>query len=93
MFNGVLACPVYAVLNGENEKQVFKSAKGQSIQHWILLVPMPVEIDISEYIPLFISKFQALCKKPFIRLAYKSGVEVITKHNVLITQISQEGNY
>ena len=93
IFNGILACPICAVPNGENEKQVFKSVKGQTIQHWILLVPMPVDIDSSEYIPLFISKFQALCKKPFIRSAYKSGVEVITKHNGLITQISQEGNY
>ena len=93
IFNGILACPICAVPNGENEKWVFKSVKGQTIQHWILLVPMPVDIDSSEYIPLFISKFQALCKKPFIRSAYKSGVEVITKHNGLITQISQEGNY
>ena len=93
MFNGILACPVREVPNGPNEIQTFKTAKGQNIQHWIMLVPMPADIDSSEYIPAFLSKFQALCKKPFIRSAYKSGVIAITQHHGLVTQISEEGNY
>lgn len=54
---------------------------------------MPAEIDSSEYIPQFIASFQALCKKAFIKSAYKSGVAGITKHQGLISQISEDGNY
>jgi hypothetical protein len=93
MFNGNAACGVRAIPNGKNDIQTFKSVKGQNIQHWILLAPMPGDIDSSEYIPEFISKFQALCKRPYIRSAYKTGVEAITKHSGLVSQITQEGIY
>lgn len=93
MFNGILACPVRAVPNGPNEIQTFLSSGKQNIQHWIMLVPMPIDIDSFEYISLFIAKFQSLCQKTFIKSAYKSGVIPITKHQGLITQISEDGNY
>ena len=93
MFNGILACPVRAVPNGPNETQTFKSVKGQNIQHWIMLVPMPIDIDSSKYISQFIANFQGLCQKAFIRSAYKSGVISITQHPGLLGQISEDGNY
>ena len=93
MFKGILACPVRAIPNGPNETQTFKSPKGQNIQHWIMLVPMPADIEPSKYIPKFISKFQDLCKKPFIRSAYKTGAVNITQHFGLISQVSEDGNY
>jgi len=92
-FDGILSCPVRAEPNGPNEIETFRSGKGQNIQHWIMLVPMPSEYDYSEYIPLFLSKFQALFKKLYIQSAYKSGVVGITLHSGLISQISEEGNY
>ena len=58
-----------------------------------MLVPMPSGNDYSEYIPLFLSKFQALYQKAYIQSAYKSGVVAITQHPGLISQISEEGNY
>ena len=58
-----------------------------------MLVPMPSNMVYSEYIPVFLSKFQALYKKPYIQSAYKSGVEGITKHSGMINQISEDGNY
>jgi hypothetical protein len=93
MFHGIIACPVRAVPNGPNDIETFRSVKGQNIQHWIMLVPMPIDIDSSEYISQFIATFQGLCQKPFIRSAYKSGVISITQHPGLITQISEDGNY
>ena len=93
IFQGMLACPVRAVPKGPNEPETFKSAKGQSIQHWIMLVPMPADIDPSEFIPLFISEFTALSKKGFIRSAYHCQVSNITKHSGLLAQISATGSY
>src|SRR5687767_15688319 len=93
MFNGILACAVRADPNGPSEMKTFKSAKGQHIQHWIMLVPMPPDIDSSEYIPLFIRTFQSLCKKSTIRSAYHSGMLGITQNSVLLNAISEEGNY
>ena len=58
-----------------------------------MLVPMPTEASYSQYIPKFLREFQALCKKPFIQSAYKSGVAAITEHAELLSQISKEGNY
>ena len=92
-FSGILSCPVRAHPNGPNDIETFKSGKGQNIQHWIMLVPMPSDIDYSEYIPLFLSKFQALYQKPYIKSAYKSGVSGITLNLGLINQLSEEGNY
>ena len=54
---------------------------------------MPADIDLFEYIQQFISKFQALAKKAFIRSAYKSGIAGITQHSGLLNQISEDGNY
>ena len=93
IYNGILACPVRAVPKGPNDIKTFKSGKGQNIQHWIMLVPMPTDVDFSEYIADFISNFQALCQKTFIGSAYKSGVLAISQHTGLIQQISEEGNY
>src|SRR5687767_6561076 len=74
MFNGTLTCAVRDKPKGPNEIHSFVTQKGQNIQHWILLVPMPADIDPAEYIPQFLSCFQHLCNKLFIRSAYKSGV-------------------
>ena len=93
MFDGILACPVRAVPKGANEIETFKSAKGQLIQHWIMLVPMPLDKDYLEYIPQFIFQFQELWSQPYIRAAYKNGVKGITQHSGLINQISEDGNY
>jgi hypothetical protein len=49
MFIGTIACAVRAVPNGSNDTATFQSRKGQNIQHWIMLVPMPVEIDLIEF--------------------------------------------
>ena len=58
-----------------------------------MLVPMPADIDTSEYIPLFISAFTSLSKKAFIRSAYHYQVSQITKHSGLLNQISSSGIY
>ena len=58
-----------------------------------MLVPMPVDIHLSDYIQTFILKFQDLCKKLYICSAYKSGVSGITQHTGMLNQISQDGNY
>ena len=70
IFNGTLACALRAVPNGSNDTETFRSAKGQNIQHWILLVQMPVDVDSSEYIQDFIQQFQDICKKSSICSAY-----------------------
>ena len=66
--------------NGPNDIEIFMSVKGQNIQHWIMLVPMPADIDSFEHIPQFITSFQALCKKAFLKSTYKNGVIAITQH-------------
>lgn len=58
-----------------------------------MLVPMPADIDTSEYIPLFISEFTSLSKKASVRFAYPYQVSNITKHPGLLTQISSTGIY
>ena len=88
MFNGTISCPVRAVPKGDNDTETFRSAKGQNIQQWIMLVPMPGDIDSSEYINKFISSFQALCKKSHIQSAYKSGIYAITQHVGMLNQIA-----
>jgi hypothetical protein len=93
IFYGLLACPVRAVPNGPNEPETFRTAKGQSIQHWIILVPMPADIDTSEYIPLFISEFTSLSKKAYIKSAYHYQVSNISKHPGLLNQIDSNGSY
>lgn len=93
IFHGLLAGPVRAVPNGPNEPESFKSAKGQSIQHWIMLIPMPADMDTSEYIPLFISEFTSLSKKAYIRSAYHYQVSNISKHPALLNQIDANGSY
>jgi len=93
MFSGLLACPLRAVPNGPNEPEVFRSAKGQNIQHWIMLIPMPADIDTSEYIPLFISEFTSLSKKAYIRTAYHYQVSNTSKHPGLLNQIDTNGTY
>src|SRR5687767_161475 len=91
MFNGILAYPLRGI--GPNDVKFFQSTKGQRIQQWIMLVPMPPDIDTLEYIPLFISNFQTLCKKPYIRSAYKAAIGEISQHPGLITQVSADGTY
>src|SRR5688572_27513618 len=54
---------------------------------------MPPDIDSLEYIPQFISKFQSLCKKAYIRSAYEAAVGEISQHQGLITQVSEDGIY
>ena len=93
MFNDVFACPVHAVPKGPRETKTFRSGKGQNIQHWIMFIPMPANVDSTEYVTEFISKFQALCKKTHIRSAYKVGVNEITQHPELLTSVSEDGNY
>ena len=93
MFDGVLCCPVRAVSKGPNEVQTFLSGKGQKVQHWIMLIPMPIDIDAASYVQEFLSSFQKLCKKQYIRSAYKSAVVQITQHLGFINHISEDGNY
>ena len=93
MFNGVLSCPVRAIPNGPNKTKTFVSVKGQKIQHWILLVPMPADVDFTGYVKEFVSWFHQLCKKPYVRSAYKSGVEAISTYPGKIDAISEDGNY
>src|SRR3954470_22789276 len=66
-FDGILSCPVQEVPNGPNEIKTFKTAKGHYFQHWIMLVPMPTNKNYSEYISLFLSKFQALYQQTMIQ--------------------------
>ena len=53
IFNGILACPVRSS-NGKNKIHTFQTASHQTIQHWIMLVPMPANIDLIEYVNIFI---------------------------------------
>jgi len=92
-FDGILSSGVRATPNGPNKIETFKSAKNKYIQHWIMLVPMPTDVEYSEYIPQFLSKFQDLYKKPYIQSAYKTGVEGIIQHPTLLNQVSKDGNY
>src|SRR5687767_12509339 len=93
MFNDILNCGVRAVPRGPDEIRSFLSGKKQNIQHWVLLVPMPADIDTAEYILCFLCGFQHLCIKPSIRSAYKNFVEAFTHHHGLLTQISDDGTY
>ena len=63
IFKGILACPVRAVPNDPNEPETFTTGKGQNIQHWIMLIPMPADVFTSDYIKCFISEFGALIKR------------------------------
>lgn len=54
---------------------------------------MAADVDFTDYIKEFLSCFHQLCKKPFIKSAYKSGVEAITTHAGLINATSVDGNY
>ena len=92
VFDGILAAPVRAV-PGSNETKAFKTAKGHSIQQWIMLVPMPTDESYSIYIPQFLQEFQNLYKKTYIKSAYKSGVSSIIKHDGMSAQVSEDGNY
>ena len=88
-----MPCGVHAVSNGPNEIKTFRSTSHKSIQHWIMLVPMPSNLDYSEYVPQFLKEFKDLYKMPYIKSAYKSGVAVFSKHEGLMNQISYDGNY
>jgi len=92
-FDGILSCTVQTVPNGPNEIKMFKSASGHPFQHWIMLVPMPTNKKYSEYIPLFLRKFQALYQQTVIQSAYKSAVTCITQHLAIMNQILEDGNY
>ena len=93
MFKGILDSAVRKDPKGASEMESFTTPKGQKIQHWILLIPMPAETDPYHYIPKFIQTFQDLSKNPVIKSAYKTGVVAITQHSGLINQISVDGNY
>ena len=54
---------------------------------------MPIHATVSEYVPLFLSKFKALCKKKYIQSAYKSGVAGITDHPALMNHVSENSTY
>ena len=92
-FEGILACPVRAVPNGPNDIKTFKTSKSRFFQHWIMLVPIPSNMDCSQFIPAFLKEFKELYKMTFIKSAYKSGVGMITTHEGLMNQISYDGNY
>ena len=72
---------------------MFLSGKGQKIQHWIMLIPMPTDIDAASYVQVFLSSSQKLCKKQHIHSAYKSAVVQITQHLGFINYISEDENY
>ena len=54
---------------------------------------MPTDENYSIYIPQFLQEFQDLCKKTYIKSAYKSGVSAIIKHDGMSAQVSEDGNY
>lgn len=93
IFKGMMAVGVRAGPDNPNEIETFKSYGGKNIQHWILLIPMPADIDSSEYIQIFISELAALAKKTMIRDAYHFQVSTYSKHHGLLNQISANGNY
>jgi hypothetical protein len=76
--------PVRAVPNGPMNQKLSVLQKDRCIQHWIMLIPMPAEIDTSEYIPLFISEFTSLSKKAFIRSAYHYQVSNISSTSRIV---------
>ena len=69
------------------------SARGKFYQHWIMLVPMPCDEEFSDYIPEFLSQFQSLYKLAYIQSAYKSGVQGFSKHDGMMNQVEENGNY
>ena len=93
MFQGLLACPVRATPKGPSIPETFPTASGLNIQHWIMLVPMPADIDTSEYIPIFISELTSLSKKAFFKSAYHYHVSNSTKHQGLLAQVDKNGSY
>ena len=92
IFNGVLARPVRDPKD-KNKIKTFQTKSHQTIQHWIMLVPMPADIVSSEYINIFINKFQKLCQRSDIKSAYYEGVRGISSHSGMLSQVDDQGNY
>ena len=65
----------------------------KTIQYWIMLVRMPADMEYTEYVPIFLHHLQALSKRADIRLAYKSGVTIISKFAAMLNQVSDDGQY
>ena len=54
---------------------------------------MPTDAECSEYIPEFLTEFQALYQNHQIQSGYKSGVEGLTTHDGMLAQVSEGGTY
>ena len=92
-FDGIFAAGLQAEPKGPNEIKTFKTSNNKYIQQWILMVPMPIELEYFKYIPKFLSQFQSLCKMPLIQSGYKSGVAGFSHYPGLMNQLSENGSY
>ena len=92
-FDGVLSCPVRATPNGESVIKTFHTSRQKTIQHWIMLVPMPTNSEYSKFVPQFLKIFQDLYKMQYIKSAYKSGVSAIIPHAGVQNAVSEDGTY
>ncbi len=93
IFNGILSCTVRALPKGPNEIQTFKTGSNQTIQHWIMLVPMPANIVSNEYIKSFVEGFQTITKRSDIRSGYHEGVCLISQNYGMRSQVEGDGSY
>ena len=59
----------------------------------LIRIPHDTNMDYDEHIEWFLTWFQDLYKKPYIQLAYKSGVAGITAHAALMTQFFEKRDY
>ena len=81
MFDGTLTCAVRADPNGPSEIKTFRSGKGQNIYHWIMLVPIPADIDSLKYIPRLSPSFMPCVENYSLGLPIK--LVWLLLHNIL----------
>jgi len=93
IFNRILSCPVRALPKGPNEIKTFKTGSNQTIQHWIMLVPMPANIVSNEYIKSFVEGFQKITLRSDIRSGYHEGVCLISQNYGMRRQVEGDGYY
>src|SRR5687768_14735118 len=54
---------------------------------------MLTDTSYLHYILQFLKEFLALCRTPYIKSAYKSGVSTVTTSQPLMIQVSEDGSY
>lgn len=54
---------------------------------------MPTDADFANYIKELLACYHLLCKKTFVRLAFKTGIGAITTHAEMINVTSEDGKY